>query len=156
MNDPAYSAARAVASKVHEHFAHHAQTSAAGAARTSAGVGPDVIEAVIDAAFWASLRREEHYVPRVSIAIMAPEDAVQPLVFEHPLSLNAGSLVHVSAAVERPGLHLAVWRFGEQHLVLCRRSRGARSSRHQASAQRPVRQVREPCGARRRSNQDHR
>jgi len=117
MNDPAYSAARAVASKVHEHFAHHAQTSAAGAARTSAGVGPDVIEAVIDAAFWASLRREEHYVPRVSIAIMAPEDAVQPLVFEHPLSLNAGSLVHVSAAVERPGLHLAVWRFGEQLCV---------------------------------------
>ena len=34
----------------------------------------DTIEAIIDAAFWASLRREESYVPKISLAL-APAGA---------------------------------------------------------------------------------
>ena len=31
------------------------------------------IEAIIDAAFWASLRREEGYVPKISLALLPPD-----------------------------------------------------------------------------------
>ena len=37
----------------------------------------ETIEAIIDAAFWASLRREEGYVPRISLAFLSPEQAVR-------------------------------------------------------------------------------
>jgi hypothetical protein len=72
---------------------------------------PDVraMEALIDAAFWASLRREEGYVPRVSLALIAPDRVPRPLLFESPLPLSPGALVKVAPAVERPGIHLGVW-----------------------------------------------
>ena len=70
---------------------------------------------MIDAAFRASLRREEGYIPRLSLAILAPEEAVQPLVFEEALPLTPGSLARVSPAVARStGLHLAVWKLGDE------------------------------------------
>src|SRR6185503_16848266 len=70
----------------------------------------ETIEAVIDAAFWASLRREEGYVPRISLAFLSPEEAVHPLMFERPLPLDPSALTRVALAVERPGIHLGVWR----------------------------------------------
>jgi hypothetical protein len=74
----------------------------------------DAIEAVIDAAFRVSLRREEGYIPRLSFALLAPEGAVQPLVFEEPLPLTPGSLARVSPAVARSRLQVAVWPFGDE------------------------------------------
>jgi len=73
---------------------------------------PDVeaIEAIIDAAFWASLRREEGYVPKISLALVSPEETAHPLLFERSLALNSSALVRVAPAVERPGIHLGVWR----------------------------------------------
>jgi hypothetical protein len=73
---------------------------------------PDVsvIEAVIDAAFWASLRREEGYVPRISLALVSPAETTHPLLFERPLALDPGALTRVAPAVERAGIHLGVWR----------------------------------------------
>jgi hypothetical protein len=68
------------------------------------------VEALIDAAFWASLRREEGYIPRISLALVPPHEAGSPLFFERPLPLSAVSLVRVSPAVERPGIHLGVSR----------------------------------------------
>jgi hypothetical protein len=65
---------------------------------------------MIDAAFWASLRREEGYMPRISIAFLSPEEAIHPLVFERPLPLLPGPLTRVAPAVERQGIHLGVWR----------------------------------------------
>ena len=65
---------------------------------------------MIDAAFWASLRREEGYMPRISLAFLSPEQAVQPLLFERPLPLDPAALTRVAPAVERPGVHLGVWR----------------------------------------------
>jgi hypothetical protein len=101
-----YPAARTVAPKVHAHFARHL------AAMSEEGLkGPDVgaIEAMIDAAFWASLRREEGYAPKISLALVPPDRAGQPLLFERPLPLEPGALARVAPAVERAGIHLGVW-----------------------------------------------
>ena len=68
------------------------------------------MEAIIDAAFWASLRREEAYRPKISLAFLPPEDAQHPLVFERELSLTPAILARLAPAVERPGIHLGVWR----------------------------------------------
>src|SRR5207245_1057612 len=59
---------------------------------------------------WASLRREESYVPKISLALIAPSQATHPLVFERPLPLGASALARVAPAVERAGIHLGVWR----------------------------------------------
>jgi hypothetical protein len=41
---------------------------------------------MIEVAFWASLRREEGYMPRISIAFVAPEAVRWPSIFERWLS----------------------------------------------------------------------
>jgi hypothetical protein len=67
------------------------------------------VEAIIDAAFWASLRREEGYSPKISLALLPPEQAGQPLRFARRLPLSPSSLSKVAPAVERPGIHLGIW-----------------------------------------------
>jgi hypothetical protein len=106
-----YAAARAVAPLVHEHFRQHGE-----AAREQgdplALLVPDApaIEAVVDAAFWASVRREEGYVPTVSLALLPPDRGGGSLRFARPLPLDAATLARLGPAVERPGVHLGVWR----------------------------------------------
>jgi hypothetical protein len=114
MTGPAYPAARIVAPKVAAHFAQHAED-AHRRGRPVPVPAPDAetIEAIIDAAFWASLRREESYVPKISLALLPPETADHPLMFEQPLALEPDKLVKVAPAVERPGIHLGVWRNDE-------------------------------------------
>jgi hypothetical protein len=109
LSEPAYPAARAVAPKVQAHFRRLAESTDRSSAAPQAAI-PDeeAIEAIIDAAFWASLRREEGYVPKISLALLAPSDTVHPLMFERPLALNSSALVRVAPAVERPGIHLGV------------------------------------------------
>ena len=68
------------------------------------------LESLVDAAFWASLRREEGFVPRISLTLLPPALAPHPLLFERPLPLSPAALVRVAPAVERPGIHLGVWR----------------------------------------------
>ena len=109
MQGPSYPAARAVAPKIEEHFRRHA----ADAEHERAGVGlavadVETIERLIDTAFWASLRREENFVPRISLAFVPPELTPHPLLLERPLPLEPGALVRVSPAVERAGIHLGV------------------------------------------------
>jgi hypothetical protein len=111
MADPSYPAARAVAPRVRAQFARHLESLALiGDDHIPALPDAADIEAIIDAAFWASLRREEGYVPKISLALLSPEQAVQPLMFEHSLPLGSRALVKVAPAVERPGIHLGVWR----------------------------------------------
>ena len=111
MTEPAYPAARIVAPKVAAHFAHHAaEARRRGRVDVLAAPGADMIEAIIDAAFWASLRREESYVPKISLAFLPPEAAQHPLLFDRPLPLAPDRLVKVAPAVERAGIHLGVWR----------------------------------------------
>ena len=110
MTDPAYPAARAVAARVQRHFTEHlAEAQRRG--RTDLAPEPAAadIEAMIDAAFWASLRREEGVTPTISLALLPPEGAGQAIKFAHDLPLRAAPLAKLAPAVERPGIHLGVW-----------------------------------------------
>ena len=110
MTDPAYPAARAVAARVQRHFTEHL---AAAKQRGRTDLAPEPaagdIEAMIDAAFWASLRREEGVTPTISLALLPPEGAGQAIKFAHDLPLRAAPLAKLAPAVERPGIHLGVW-----------------------------------------------
>ncbi|WP_192822489.1 putative sensor domain DACNV-containing protein [Rufibacter sp. LB8] len=113
-----YQAARSVAKAVEAHFTqHHAlevQSGMAGAAPTPSA---HIIEAILDAAFWASLRKEEGHSPKISLAFLPPELAGKPLVFEHRFPLTPTILAKLAPGVERAGIHLGVWYEGE-HLYL--------------------------------------
>lgn len=115
MTEPAYPAARAVAATVQVYFARHF---AAARQRRPQQLAPEpdaaAVEAIIDAAFWASLRREEGYSPKISLAFLPPEQAGEPLKFERQLPLTPAVLARLAPAVERPGIHLGVWREGDQ------------------------------------------
>ncbi len=113
MSEPAYPAARLVAPKVEEHFVQHLADGHGTGVSPLVAPTADTIEAIIDAAFWASLRREESYVPKISLVLLAPERATHPLMFEQPLPLVPAALVKVAPAVERPGIHLGVWHDGD-------------------------------------------
>jgi hypothetical protein len=67
------------------------------------------IEQLVDCAFWASLRREEGWSPKISLAFLPPERGGAALSFERPLELSPEALAHVAPAAERPGIHLGVW-----------------------------------------------
>lgn len=111
MSEPAYPAARAVAARVAAYFARHvAEARAAGAREVATVPDAEAIEAMVDVAFWASLRREEGFTPRISIAWLSPEEAEWPLHFEWPLPLASIPLTRLAPAVERPGIHLGVRR----------------------------------------------
>jgi sensor domain DACNV-containing protein len=102
MNRASYPPAASVASTLAEHFRHH-----------SAGRAPspdaDTIERLINAAFWASLRREEGREPTISLAYVPREDVGTALFVERPLPLDPYTLTKLAPAVERPGIHLGVW-----------------------------------------------
>jgi len=110
MPDPSYPAARQVAGAVQAHFAKHL-AAARAQGRIDLGVEPDAafIEAIIDAAFWASLRREEGVTPTISLALLPPGNAGQALTFAEWLPLYPAALAKLAPAVERPGIHLGVW-----------------------------------------------
>jgi hypothetical protein len=96
---------------VWEHFARHVgEAHARGETNLASVPDVDTIETIIEAAFWASLRREENYVPKISLAFLSPEQTTHPILFERGLSLHPGRLTKVAPAVERPGIHLGVWR----------------------------------------------
>jgi sensor domain DACNV-containing protein len=110
MTVPTYPTARAVAPRVQEHFATHiAALRIRG--RDDLATPPDesTIETIIDAAFWASLRREEGLTPKISLAFVSIGQSIHPLTFERPLPLHPATLAKVAPAVERPGIHLGVW-----------------------------------------------
>ena len=106
-----YPAAQLVAPAVYAHFAHHIEAAGRQSFERIASL-PDLgaIEALIGAAFWASLRREENYIPRISLAWLAPDEVVHPMILAEPLPLDPGMLAKVAPAVERAGIHLGVSR----------------------------------------------
>ena len=75
------------------------------------------IEAMIDAAFWASLRREEGYAPKISLAYLPPNQGGRALTFAQRLRLAPPALTRLAPAVERPGIHLGVWRDADELCV---------------------------------------
>jgi hypothetical protein len=118
MTQPAYPAARVAALRVHPHYDHHlARRGVDGEGIIALLPNVETIEAIIDVAFWASLRREETYTPRVSLAFVAPAQVDMPLVFERPVALASQALTRLGPAVERPGMHLCVYRLGGELCV---------------------------------------
>jgi hypothetical protein len=114
-SNPTYQAARTVAPLVEQHFARHlAKARHAGEDGLAPQPNADAIAAIINATFWASFRPEEGRFPKISLAYLPPEQAGQPMVFEHPLPLTAGVLTKLAPAVERPEIHLGVWDHGDE------------------------------------------
>jgi hypothetical protein len=112
---PTYEAANIAAPLVEEHFARQL-AEARRMGEDSLAPQPDAqsIAAIINATFWASFRPEEGRFPKISIAYLPPEQAGQPMVFEHPLPLTAAVLTKLAPAVERPEIHLGVWNHGDE------------------------------------------
>jgi hypothetical protein len=109
MPDYTYAAAGTVAPSVLAHLTLHLN-----AARERGEDGfamlPDerAITRMIDTAFWASLRREEGTEPKISLAFLTREQALNPLVFERSVPLEPAALTRLSAVVERRGIHLGI------------------------------------------------
>ncbi len=95
-----------------------AQQLAAAALRGENGLAPEpqklIIEAIIDTAFWTSLRKEEGRSPKISLAFLPPDKTKQPLIFEQRLPLTSDVLTKLAPAVERSGIHLGVWQEEEE------------------------------------------
>lgn len=110
INEPTYKAARSVSGAIENHFA--AQLAAAFK-RGETDLAPEpqkhIIEAIIDTAFWTSLRREEGRSPNISLAFLPPEKSLQPLKFEQRLPLTPDILTKLAPAVKHSGIHLGVW-----------------------------------------------
>lgn len=108
-----YRAASEVAPIVETHFARHINEARQRGERELAPA-PDLrtIEAIINATFWASFRPEEGRFPQISLAYLPIEQAGQPLIFERPLPLTPSVLTKLAPAVERPEVHLGIWRDG--------------------------------------------
>src|SRR2546428_2061720 len=106
----AYPPAHSVAHTVEQHFRRHIQRAGIKAEVPEAAA----IERIINAAFWASLRREEGRAPTISLAYLPPEAGGTALFVERPLPLTPATLTKLAPAVERPGIHLGVWREGEE------------------------------------------
>jgi len=113
--NPTYQAANIAAPIVEEHFERHLEE-ARKKGETELAPKPDAraVAGIINATFWASFRPEEGRFPKISLAYLPPEQAGQPLVFEHSLPLTAAVLTKLAPAVERPEIHLGVWTFGEE------------------------------------------
>jgi hypothetical protein len=110
ISEPAYKAARSVSRAIESHFAEQL---AAAIKRGEKDLAPEpqrqVIEAIIDTAFWTSLRKEESRSPKISLAFLPPEKSGQPLIFKERLLLTPDILTKLAPAVERSGIHLGVW-----------------------------------------------
>src|SRR4051812_37846928 len=107
---PSYLPARTVAARAYDHMARQRTAAEALGERDLAPIAPlGAVEAIIDAAFWASLRREEGYTPTISLAFVPPEQAVRPLTFEPRLPLTPDALARLAPAVKHSGIHLGVW-----------------------------------------------
>jgi hypothetical protein len=109
MRPNGYAAAAAVAPAVRAHFEHHmGEARRRGDADLPPLAEEATIARIIDAAFWTSLRREEGFEPKISLAYAAPGDTTHPLRFASEVPLDPGALTRVAPAVERPGIHLGV------------------------------------------------
>ncbi|WP_439882551.1 putative sensor domain DACNV-containing protein [Pontibacter sp. MBLB2868] len=113
-----YQAAKTVAKQLQEHFEQHIMAAQQqGDESLAAPPSAPVIEAILDTAFWASLRREEGIAPRISLAWLPPEQVEQPLKLEQRLPLSSAALTKLGPGVERPGIHLGVWHYDGELFV---------------------------------------
>jgi len=107
---PTYKAAKTVASTLETIFEKH-RSNAKGKGLHHIVLTPtaEQIEAIIDAAFWTSLRKEEGHSPRISLAFLSPEQAETPIMFSNRLPLSPESIAKIAPGFERAGIHMGVW-----------------------------------------------
>ncbi|MDB4924705.1 putative sensor domain DACNV-containing protein [Mucilaginibacter sp.] len=118
LSEPTYIAARMVAATIEAHFTTHlAAARQQGAKHLAHEPQASIIEAIIDVTFWASLRKEEGHAPKISLALLSPEQASQPLIFGNHIRLTPHNLTKLAPAVESPGIHLGVWYEDDQLYV---------------------------------------
>lgn len=117
LSEPSYLVARMVAPAIVAHFDHHREK--ASALELAVGIPPTLplLEAMIDTAFWASLRQEEGHPPRISLALLRPDQAAHPLILGQRLRLTPYNLLKLAPAVEQPSTHLGVWHEGDELYV---------------------------------------
>jgi hypothetical protein len=108
VTQPTYAAAQLASDRIHRQLATHS-TSQQSVERAAKLPDSATLAALIDAAFWTSLRREEGYIPRISLAFVAPRQSDDAVSFATSLSLAPKDLTKLAAAVDRAGLHLGVW-----------------------------------------------
>jgi hypothetical protein len=113
----AYLSARKAAIRVLPHLKDHLSATPPADAEYASLPDLDTLEAIIDAAFWASLRREEGYTPLISLAYLPTRQTTYPMKFERAIPLLPDKLTRLAPAVKRPGIHLGVWRDGEELFV---------------------------------------
>lgn len=99
---------RGLAESVAEHLLSEQQAAGEQSAMGRPVPSADEIETILRAGFWASLRREEGRSPRISLALLSPQETESPLLFAQRLRLTPESLTRLGPAVERPGIHLGV------------------------------------------------
>jgi len=105
-----YQAAQLIAPKVEAIFAGHLTAARENGEDDLAPLPTaNVIEAILDATFWASLRKEEGHSPKISLAFLPPQQAGNPLVFKQRLKLDPGILTKLAPGIARPGIHLGIW-----------------------------------------------
>jgi hypothetical protein len=106
-----YQAATTAAPIVEKHFERLLRTAIELGEQEELAPAPSsqVINSVIDVAFWASLRKEEGHSPKISLAYLPPALAGEPLTFHEPILLTPYMLTKLAPAVERSGIHLGVW-----------------------------------------------
>ena len=110
----AYPIAQEVATSIMPHFVRHVIAAGSEGEPSAPLPQEQAIAAMIDAAFWASLRREEGFVPKISLAFLPPEGTSHPLLFARVLALEPEALARLGPAVEQAGIHLGVWGQAEQ------------------------------------------
>ncbi|WP_207534247.1 putative sensor domain DACNV-containing protein [Desertivirga arenae] len=115
MSESSIHSAKIVASAVASHFENHF-AAIAGKESDAFLQQPDIktIEAIINAGFWSSLRREEGRSPKISLAFLPPGECENPLLFGRKLPLSPKILTKIAPGVERSGIHLGVWRDSEE------------------------------------------
>ncbi len=105
-----YQAAKSASPLIEDHFRNLINNALSkGELHLAKAPNHQVIEEIINAAFWASLRKEEGNSPKISIAYLSPEQAEQPLLFGSKLPLTVSVLTKLAPGVERAGIHLGVW-----------------------------------------------
>ncbi|ATL49153.1 hypothetical protein COR50_19335 [Chitinophaga caeni] len=105
-----YQAAANVADKIAFHFSKHIAVAKAEE-ETDIAEAPstEMVQKMIDIAFWTSLRREEGVAPRISLAFLSPEQVSKPLQFAHKLAFSPDVLTKLAPGVEGAGIHVGIW-----------------------------------------------
>ena len=109
-SEPTYKAATVVAVAVSSHFNRHIEEALSAGEQDVATIpSPQTIEAIVDAGFWTSLRKEEGHSPRISIAYLPPKKADKSVVFGRRIPLEPRQVTKLAPGIERAGIHLGVW-----------------------------------------------